>query len=82
MGEAKGPGYDKHLKNENDWPYWYRGLQQIKDQLESQSRAAAGRQVEWHFAEKGPAEYFRRYVEVNRASLPNIQVFYTPASPQ
>lgn len=82
MGEAKGPGYDKHLADANDWPSWYGGLQQIKDQLESQSRAAGDREVEWHFAEEGPAEYFRHYVESNRTTLPNIEVFYTPPASQ
>lgn len=78
MGEAKGPGYEDKMIDANNWPKWYQGLQEIERQLDSQSRAASGRLVEWHFAEKGPAEFFRHYVEQNREKLPNIVVFYTP----
>ena len=80
MGEAKGPGYEKQMVGANDWQDWYDGDEGIKTQLASQSRAAAaaGRRVEWHFAEAGPAEFFRKYVNDHRAELPNVDVYYTP----
>jgi hypothetical protein len=80
MGEAKGPGYEKQMVGANDWQDWYDGDDNIKTQLASQSRAAAaaGRRVEWHFAEAGPAEFFRKYVNEHRPELPNIDVYYTP----
>lgn len=83
MGEAKGPNYFKFMIDPNHWYKWYQGVDQIKEQMERQSRAAGDRQVEWHFAEQGPADYFRRYVAANALTLPNIRVFYTPPiSPQ
>jgi hypothetical protein len=80
MGEAKGPGYEKQMVGPDDWEDWYTGDDQIKKQMASQSRAAAaaGKRVEWHFAELGPADFFRRYVNEHRDELPNIDVFYTP----
>lgn len=79
MGDAKGPGYAKFMISADGWYEWYDGEDEIKDQMARQSRAAVGRQVEWHFAEEDVADHFRRYVEANRDKLPNIQVFYTPA---
>jgi len=78
MGEAKGPGYEDKMIDENNWPKWYRGVQQIKDQIARQSRAAGNREVDWYFAEKPVANYFRNYVQSNQRTLPNIHVFYAP----
>lgn len=78
MGEAKGPNYFKFMIDPNHWYKWYQGVGQIKEQMGRQARAAGDRQVEWHFAEQGPADYFRRYVEANPLTLSNIHVFYTP----
>jgi hypothetical protein len=78
MGEAKGPGYAERMVGPDDWQDWYEGDEEIEDQMARQSSAAAGRQVEWYFAEKEVADFFRGYVEENRVKLPNIQVFYTP----
>jgi hypothetical protein len=49
----------------------------MKAQMQSQSEAAAGRLVEWHFAEEPVADFFRDYAE--NSHLPNILVLYTPA---
>jgi hypothetical protein len=78
MGEAKGPNYFKFMIDPDHWYKWYQGVAQIKDQMERQARAAGARHVEWHFAEQGPADYFRRYVEANPLTLSNVHVFYTP----
>lgn len=80
MGDAKGPNYFKFMIDPNHWRDWYQGLQKLKDQMDRQSHAAAGREVEWYFAEQGPAEYFQKYVEAHRADLPNIDVFFMPPS--
>jgi hypothetical protein len=84
MGEAKGPGYEKRMVSPDDWEDWYGGDDAIRKQMASQSRAAvaAGKRVDWHFAEPGPAEFFRKYVNDHRTELPNIDVFYTPPGPQ
>jgi hypothetical protein len=76
MIEAKGPGYLKRMIDSNHWDDWYDGDQDIEEQLARQSRAAAGRQVEWHFAEEQVADYFRRYA---KDKFPNITIYYTPA---
>jgi len=78
MGEAKGPNYFKFMIDPDHWYKWYQGVGQIKDQMARQARAAGDRQVEWHFAEQAPAEYFRQYVKANPETLSNIHVFYTP----
>lgn len=78
MGEAKGPNYFKFMIDPDHWYKWYQGVDKIKEQMVRQASAAGDRQVEWHFAEQGPAEYFRRYVAANPLTLPNIHVFYTP----
>lgn len=78
MGEAKGPNYFKFMIDPDHWYKWYQGVAKIKEQMGRQASAAGDRQVEWHFAEQGPAEYFRQYVAANPVTLPNIHVFYTP----
>lgn len=44
--------------------------------MQRQARAAAGRIVEWHFAEQSVADYFSNYAERN--GLTNIIAIYTP----
>jgi hypothetical protein len=78
MGEAKGPNYFKFMIDPDHWYKWYQGVAKIKEQMGRQASAAGDRQVEWHFAEQGPAEYFRQYVAANPLTLSNIHVFYTP----
>jgi hypothetical protein len=77
MLEAKGPGYASMMSGANIWRRWFTGVMPIKAQMERQSDAAAGRIVEWHFAEPQVAAYFRRYIE--EEDLINIRVIYTPA---
>jgi hypothetical protein len=76
MLEAKGPGYAEHL--EGGYPAVWKGFEdKINRQVELQSRSAAasGRNVEWHFAEKEVADYFRP-IWANK--YPNVIVIYTP----
>jgi len=75
MLEAKGPNYASKLRQ--DSPYVWPNIEaDMKAQVERQSNAAmaAGRKVEWHFAEEDVADYFRpkwsRYM--------NVTVIYTP----
>ena len=77
MLEAKGPGYDWALTRDGDWKSWYEGKQDLWDQLQRQSEAAANRLIEWHVAEPRVAENLSAYVQAKGYS--NVQVFYTPA---
>jgi filamentous hemagglutinin len=76
MLEAKGPGYATFLNGQDGWRDWFTSLQEVQDQMEDQARAAAGRVVEWHFAEPGVADYFRAYAQ--NQNLTNVVVIYTP----
>ena len=76
MLEAKGPGYADKMIGSNEWSEWYIGVGSIKTQMRNQSDAAAGRKVQWHFAEPESAQYFRKYAEDKE--LMNVQVIYTP----
>jgi hypothetical protein len=49
----------------------------MKEQMQRQSEAAIGRLVEWYFAEKPVADFFRDYAENNQ--LLNVLVLHTPA---
>ena len=51
MLEAKGPGYADKMNGSETWTQWFRGNEQIEDQMDRQSRAAPQRKIEWHFAE-------------------------------
>ena len=76
MLEAKGPGYAKHLNG--GYPPVWQGFEKKLDRqavLQWTSAAASGRNVEWHFAEKEVADYFR---ERWKKDHPNIIVIYTP----
>jgi hypothetical protein len=74
MLEAKGPGYAKHMINPTEWKEWYGGAKDMEKQMERQHDAAAGRLVEWHFAEEPAANYFREYAK----KYANVIVLYTP----
>jgi hypothetical protein len=77
MLEGKGPQYEKHMTDSDEWKYYFRGDAGIKDQMVRQSQAAAGRMVEWHFAEERVADYYREWAAGKH--LANIIVIYTPA---
>jgi hypothetical protein len=76
MLEAKGPGYATFLGGAGGWQDWFTGGEDIEAQMQNQSAAAAGRTVEWHFAERPVADFFRAFADKNRLS--NIIVIYTP----
>jgi hypothetical protein len=61
MLEGKGPQYEKHMDDSDEWKKYFRGDSKIKRQMERQSQAAVGRSVEWHFAEKRVADYYRKW---------------------
>lgn len=77
MLEAKGKGYAwmiPYMMESDKFPAYLR----IMTEAESQARAAAAanRQIEWHFAEKATADFFRqRFLAYG---LLNITVIYTP----
>jgi restriction endonuclease fold toxin 5 of polymorphic toxin system len=78
MLEAKSTGY---LAMMRDKPFFWREIMmpKIYKQAENQVTAAAGRPIEWHFAEKEVADYVRAKFESRR--LP-ITVIYTPPLPR
>jgi hypothetical protein len=76
MLEAKGQGYAWALRGSDAWMDNYKGVDGIMDQAAKQSEAAAGRAIEWHFAEQPVADYFRRAFA--KEGLSNITVIYTP----
>jgi hypothetical protein len=76
MLEAKGLGYAWALRGSDAWMKDYQGVVGIMDQAAKQSEAAAGRAIEWHFAEQPVADYFRTAFATQ--GLSNITVIYTP----
>jgi hypothetical protein len=76
MLKAKGPGYATFMAAPDVWRRWFKKLRDMKDQMQRQSKAAVGRLVEWHIAEKPIADFFRDYARKERLS--NVIVFYTP----
>jgi hypothetical protein len=71
MLEAKGKGYAWAL-TENGWLSGYRGGPRMEAQMADQSAKAwaVGKRVEWHFAEKSVADYFKIYAK----RFPNVDV--------
>jgi hypothetical protein len=76
MLEAKGLGFAAMMDGPNDWRDWFTGLAGLENQMERQNDAAAGRNVEWHFAEQPVANFFRAFAVDE--GLTNIHVIYTP----
>jgi hypothetical protein len=78
MIEAKGPGYADKMAGPDRWQEWFRGIERMERQMQRQNAAAAaGRIVEWHFAEEGPMAYFSTYAKMK--NLKNTAVLFTPA---
>jgi hypothetical protein len=79
MLEAKGPGYESKMKDADNWHDWFMKAEDIENQMERQNDAARahGRIVEWHFAEKGPAELFRNFAKERRLGSTVVRI--TPA---
>ena len=72
--EAKGEGYANKMSGPDGWLEWFEGIGDLERQMESHSRKALGRMVEYHFAEKKVADWARRYAR----PYGNIIVFYAP----
>lgn len=77
MLEAKGPGYEWPLRIDGTYPDFYKGAERIMAQAQAQNRAANGRRVEWYFAERRVADYFRN--AFREEGFTNITVIYQPA---
>jgi Restriction endonuclease fold toxin 5 len=75
--EAKGLGFEWAMTQSGQWRVEYQGVDGIMEQADRQSKAARNRRIEWHFAEKPVADYFRDVFA--EAQLKNITVLYTPA---
>ena len=75
MIDAKGTGYLDMLEKESDYP-WDGVEAKMLKQARRQIQAAAGRAIEWHFAEKDVADYVR---QLFRQENIGITVIHTPA---
>lgn len=73
--EAKGEGYENFMDGPDTWKSWFSKLADIEQQIYDHALYSSGRTVEYHFAEKPVADYFRAYAA---GLYPNIVVFYTP----
>jgi hypothetical protein len=76
--EAKGEGFENKMIDPWTWEDWFGGLKSIKKQMRKQDvvAGAAGWDVEWNFAEAGPAAFFTEYAD--RKDLLHTHVRYTP----
>ena len=75
--EAKGKAYFDLLYNKGPFMEAMT-LEGLLDQAESQTEAAKGRPIEWHFAEKGAADYMR---PILAQRYPGITAIFTPPPP-
>jgi hypothetical protein len=73
--EAKGGAYGRFMADPNTWHEWFGKLRDMERQMYDHSRFSAGRIVEYHFAEKRPADYFRAHAAER---YPNVIVYYSP----
>lgn len=76
--EAKGTGYAEPLAREDPFMRDIFSASWIA-QARRQVAASGGRPIEWHFAERGAAEYARTLFAKTKG-LEDIQVIYTPWS--
>jgi hypothetical protein len=74
--EAKGPGYTKHLEDDGEFRWWYRGRTSLAIQLKKQSIAAGRHRVKWHVAEEALVPYIKALAE--HLGCNNIDVIHTP----
>jgi len=76
--EAKARNYRRFLDKDGNWKPWFKGLKNLINQAQRQSRAAAaiGRIVEWHVAEPEVAKALER--TFRSIGIPNIVVIYDP----
>jgi len=76
LAEYKGPGYKEHMLKD-DGP-WHGMLAGIPSQSKAQAGAAGARPIEWDFAEKGVADYFRGVFAEPNKGRENIRVEWEP----
>ena len=78
MLEAKALGYVWALRADGTYALYYQGANRLMEQARAQNKAAgmSGRRVEWYFAERRAADYFRKAFAVE--GFANITVFYQP----
>ena len=76
MLEAKGERYAKFIKKDGSgWQPCFKGGEDIVNQMQRQSRAAGGRLVEWHVAEKSAAVFLDRLAAAD--SFINLKAVHT-----
>ncbi|MCY1029885.1 restriction endonuclease fold toxin 5 domain-containing protein [Corallococcus sp. BB11-1] len=57
--EAKGPGYEKFIKDDMEMKDFFRGFGQMLNQARRQSTLAEGMRIRWYVAEKRVADLLR-----------------------
>ena len=78
MIDAKGPGYEKLIKNAQKYPRFNAFIdKRFLDQAHRQFNAAQGRSIEWYFAEKGASDYVRQLF-AGDSRLSTIKIIYMP----
>jgi hypothetical protein len=80
LEDAKARGYANFMTGPDTWYDWYRGRGRLERQMARQHDNAPDPIVEWHFAEKGPADYFADFVA--KRGWTNVKVFFTPPLPR
>lgn len=69
--EAKGPGYASLFSAAFNSTFANRLADKRDDQAGRQREASQGRPIDWHVAERGAVEHFRK------VGVPPIRVIYT-----
>lgn len=76
--EAKGPGYLEIFRKMGGKSY-FRAIDDMVEQAQSQLQASGGLPIRWHFAEKEVADMVRKIFA--DAQLDRIQIVHTPLLP-
>ncbi|WP_227027889.1 restriction endonuclease fold toxin 5 domain-containing protein [Corallococcus soli] len=76
--EAKGPGYEKFIKDDMEMKDFFKGFRKMLEQAQRQSDISEGRRIRWMVAEKRFADILRKAFETSRFP---IEVVHVPPVP-
>lgn len=71
--DAKGPGYERFIKN-GEFMQWWGGRQRLVDQANRQLNAVPGERITWIFAEEGAAKVTKKLFERSKITRVDIEV--------
>ena len=74
--EAKGAGYAAFIGRDGKFYRWFKGQDALVKQAARQVKAAGGKTIEWHVAEKDAADTMRKLLQDN--GYGSIRVIHTP----